>query len=575
MLKLTKYLKPYLIIVFAAVALLFVQAQCDLALPDYMSEIINDGILVGNVNEIIKNGSLMLTVALCSAASSFAVGFLASRLAAGTCRDLRTAVFQKVESYSNAEFDRFATSSLITRTTNDLTQIQTLMIMVVRLGIYAPIIGAGGVIHAYAKCKSLSWIITLGVVELLGLVLLVFIIAVPKFKLVQVLIDKLNLIVRENLDGMLVIRAFNTQKFEENRFDTANQNLTKVNLFINIVTSSMMPTMMLILNIITLTVFWFGAKQVSALNLNIGDMMAYMQYVMQIMMAFLMLAMMFILIPRASVSADRVAEVLESESSVKDRENPERLEQVKGLVEFKDVSFAYPGAEEKVLYNISFTAKPGQTTALIGATGSGKSTIVNLIPRFYDVTGGSITIDGKDIRDVYLYDLRKCLGFVPQKANLFTGTIKSNISYGEADLTLEDIEKSAEIAQAAEFIASKSEGLDAPIAQSGTNVSGGQKQRLSIARALSKRAPIYIFDDCFSALDFKTDAALRHALKRETGQSTILIVAQRISTIMNAEQIIVLENGRIVGTGTHRELMNSCGVYQEIAMSQLSKEELA
>jgi len=575
MLKLTKYLKPYLIIVFAAIALLFIQAQCDLALPDYMSEIINDGILVGNINEIIKNGSLMLTVALCSAASSFAVGFLASRLAAGTCRDLRTAVFEKVESYSNAEFDRFATSSLITRTTNDLTQIQTLMIMVVRLGIYAPIIGVGGVLHAYSKCKSLSWIIALGVVELLGLVLLVFVIAVPKFKLVQTLIDKLNLIVRENLDGMLVIRAFNTQKFEENRFDTANVNLTKVNLFINIVTSSMMPTMMLILNLITLTVFWFGAKQVSALNLNIGDMMAYMQYVMQIMMAFLMLAMMFILIPRASVSGDRVAEVLESESSVKDRENPERFEQVKGLIGFNDVSFGYPGAEERVLHNITFTAKPGQTTALIGATGSGKSTIVNLIPRFYDVTSGSITIDGKDIRDISLYDLRKCLGFVPQKANLFSGTIKSNISYGETGLSDEEIQKSAEIAQAMEFISSKPEGFDAPIAQSGANVSGGQKQRLSIARALSKRAPIYILDDCFSALDFKTDAALRHALKRESGQSTILIVAQRISTIMNAEQIIVVENGRIVGTGTHRALMKSCGVYQEIATSQLSKEELA
>lgn len=575
MLKLIKYLKPYFVLVLGAVTLLFVQAQCDLALPDYMSEIINDGILAGNINEIVKNGSLMLAVALLSAASSFTVGFLASRIAAGTCRDLRTAVFEKVERYSNAEFDRFATSSLITRTTNDITQIQTLMIMVIRLGIYAPIIGLGGVIHAYAKCEALSWIIALGVVELSGLILIIFVVAMPKFKLVQGLIDKLNLIVRENLDGMLVIRAFNTQQFEEKRFDEANVNLTGINLFINIITSSMMPTMMLILNLITLTVFWFGAKEVSALNLNIGDMMAYMQYVMQIMMAFLMLAMMFIMIPRASVSGDRVAEVLESESSVKDPERPEKLENVKGLVEFHNVSFGYPGAEENVLHNISFTARPGETTALIGATGSGKSTVAGLIPRFYDVTDGSITIDGKDIRSVRLYDLRSCLGFVPQKANLFSGTIRSNIAYGENELSDEELEQSARIAQATEFISSKPEGFETPIAQSGSNVSGGQKQRLSIARALSKRAPIYIFDDCFSALDFKTDAALRHALKQETGQSTILLVAQRISTIMNAEQILVLENGAIAGRGTHRELMESCRVYQEIAMSQLSKEELA
>jgi ATP-binding cassette subfamily B protein len=397
----------------------------------------------------------------------------------------------------------------------------------------------------------------------------------PKFKLVQGLIDKLNLVVRENLDGMLVIRAFNTQKFEENRFDQTNQTLTKTNLFINIITSSMMPTMMLLLNLITLAVFWFGAKEVSAFNLNIEDMMAYMQYVMQIMMAFLMLAMMFIMIPRASVSADRVAEVLESESSVREREHLEKISDVKGLLEFHNVDFGYPGAEEQVLHGISFTARPGQTTALIGATGSGKSTIVNLIPRFYDVTSGAITLDGTEIRDLALNDLRSQLGFVPQRANLFSGTIRSNLSYGDAELDEVDLIKSAEIAQAMEFINSNSEKFDTPIAQGGSNLSGGQKQRLSIARALSKEACIYIFDDCFSALDFKTDAALRQALKQETGQSTILIVAQRISTIMNAEQIIVLDNGRIVGTGSHSELMKSCKVYQEIALSQLSKEELA
>ena len=575
MIKLIRYLKPYTVLVISAVALLFIQAQCDLALPDYMSKIINNGILLGNINEIIKNGSLMLAIALSSAASSFTVGFLASRIAAGTCRDLRVAVFEKVEGYSNAEFDKFATSSLITRTTNDITQVQTLMIMGVRLGIYAPIIGLGGVFHAYAKCQSLSWIIALGVIVLICIILIVFMVAMPKFKIVQSLIDRLNLIVRENLDGMLVIRAFNTQKFEENRFDKANVDLTKTNLFIQIITSSMMPTMMLLLNLVTLAVFWFGAKQVSALNLNIGDMMAYMQYVMQIMMAFLMLAMMFILIPRASVSANRVAEVLDSESYIKDPENPEKFENVKGLIEFKNVSFHFPGAEENVLNNISFTAIPGQTTAFIGSTGSGKSTIVNLIPRFYDVTEGTILIDGKDIRDITLYDLRSCLGYVPQKASLFSGTIKSNISYGKADMSDEDLKKSAEIAQAMEFINSNSEGFNTSIAQGGANISGGQKQRLSIARALSQKAPIYIFDDCFSALDFKTDAALRHALKNETGQSTLLIVAQRISTIMYAERIVVLENGRIVGIGSHRELMESCRVYQEIAVSQLSKEELA
>lgn len=574
MLKLMKYLKPYSLLIFVAISLLFVQAQCDLALPDYMSEIINDGILSGNSNEVIKNGVFMLAVSLISAASSFVIGYLAAKVAAGTSRDLRVSVFGKVEGFSNAEFDRFATSSLITRTTNDITQIQTIIVMVVRLGIYAPIIGVGGIVHAYAKSQSLSWIIALGVLTLVCVILLIFLLVVPKFKMVQGLIDKLNLVVRENLDGMLVIRAFNTQKFEENRFDQTNQTLTKTNLFINIITSSMMPTMMLILNLITLAVFWFGAQAVSAFNLNIGDMMAYMQYVMQIMMAFLMLSMMFIMIPRASVSADRISEVLESEPAVKERDCVIPLTDVKGRLEFHHVDFGYPGAEELVLHDISFTAYPGQTTAFIGATGSGKSTIINLIPRFYDVTSGSITLDGIDIREVSLHELRSHLGLVPQRANLFTGTIRSNIAYGEVSLTEEEMQKSARIAQAMEFISSKEDGFDTHIAQSGSNLSGGQKQRLSIARALSKRAPVYLFDDCFSALDFKTDAALRAALKQETGQSAILMVAQRISTIMHAEQIIVLDNGRIVGSGTHNELMKTCQVYEEIALSQLSKEEL-
>jgi ATP-binding cassette subfamily B protein len=575
MTRLVKYLKPYATYIAAALTLLFIQAQCDLALPDYMSNIINDGIMLGNVGEIIKYGTYMVAVALCSAAAAITSGLLASRIAAGFCRDLRLAIYQKVQTYSNAEFDRFATSSLITRTTNDITQLQMLIIMGIRMGVYAPLLGIGGVFHAYATCKSLTWIIILSVTVLICIIILVFIFAVPKFRIVQTLVDKLNLVVRENLDGMLVVRAFNTQSFEEKRFDKTNEELTKTNLIINLITSSMMPTMMLILNLSMVAVFWFGGLQVSSFNLDIGGIMAFMQYIVQILMAFLLLTVMFILVPRASVSGQRIAEVIESESSVQNRKITKKLGSVKGIVSFKDVSFSYSGAEENVLHNISFTAMPGQTTAFIGATGSGKSTIINLIPRFYDVTDGSITIDDEDIRDLELHNLRSYLGVVPQKANLFSGTIRSNILYGEVDASDDVLQKSTELAQASEFVLSKPEGYETPISQSGTNVSGGQKQRLAIARALSKRAPINIFDDCFSALDFKTDAALRKALKREMGKSTILIVAQRISTIMYADQIIVLEHGRIVGKGTHHQLMASCSVYQEIATSQLSKEELA
>lgn len=575
MTRLVKFLKPYTLLIAAALALLITQAQCDLALPDFMSDIINNGIMLGNINEIIKYGTYMVLVAFSSAACAIGSALLASRIAAGVCRDLRLAVYNKIQTYSNAEFDKFASSSLITRTTNDITQLQMLMIMGVRLGIYAPLIGIGGVFHAFATCSSLTWIIVLAVTVLIGIIVVVFIVAVPKFRVVQSLVDKLNLVVRENLDGMLVIRAFNTQKFEEQRFDTTNKTLTQTNLTINLITTSMMPTMMLILNLSMTAVFWFGGLKVSSFDLDIGGLMAFMQYIVVILMAFLLLSIMFILIPRASVSGQRIAEVIESEPAVKNRPNTKKLSKVNGIVEFKDVSFRYPSADDDVLHDISFTALPGKTTAFIGATGSGKSTIVNLIPRFYDVTSGSITIDGTDIRDLDLHDLRATLGVVPQKANLFSGTIKSNITYGVFDPSDDVIEKSTQIAQASEFIASKPEGLETQISQSGTNVSGGQKQRLAIARALTKQAPINIFDDCFSALDFKTDAALRKALKSEMGQCTVLIVAQRISTIMYADQIIVLEHGRIVGKGTHRELMRNCGVYQEIATSQLSKEELA
>lgn len=575
MVKLLKYAEPYILSIIASIILLFGQAICDLSLPDYMSDIINKGITVGDKSFIIKTGFTMLGVSLLSASFTIIVSFLASRVAAGMCRTIRNDLFTNIESFSNAEFDRFSTSSLITRTTNDITQIQTLIVMIIRMIFYAPIMAIGGFVHALANSKSMSWIIALAIICLLGLIFTVFTIAMPKFKAIQNLIDKLNLVVRENLDGILVVRAFNTQDFEEDRFDKANKDLTNTNLFVNRVMVSMMPLMTLIMNLITVLIVWVGANQVSAFKMDVGEMMAYMQYVMQIIFAFLMLSMMFIMIPRASVSGDRIAEVLEAVSSIKNNEIASKLKKCTGLIEFNNVSFKYPGGDEDVLHNISFTAKPGETTAFIGSTGSGKSSIVNLIPRFYDVTSGEILLDGIDIRNIDLHDLRNNIGYVPQKGVLFSGTIKSNISYADKNANEEDILRAATIAQSMEFIDSKPEKFDTGIAQGGNNVSGGQKQRLSIARALLKKPQISIFDDSFSALDFKTDAALRKALKEETGGSTMLLVAQRISTIMNAEQIIVLDNGYIVGKGTHESLMQSCEVYKEIALSQLSKEELA
>lgn len=579
MARLIRFFEPYVFIVMVAIMMLFGQAICDLSLPDYMSDIVNKGISNGNSLYIIKIGLQMLGISLLSAVLSIAVGFIAAKVAAGVSQTLRVTLFEKVEEFSNAEFDKFSTSSLITRTTNDVTQIQTLIFMVIRIVFYAPIMGVGGFIHAMANSKSMSWIVGLSITVLLCIILTMFILVMPKFKIVQSLIDKLNLVVRENLDGMLVIRAFNTQKFEENRFDKANKNLTDTNLFINRVTSGMMPAMMLLMNLITVLIVWVGSKQVSAFKMDVGEMMAYMQYVIQIIFAFLMMAMMFIMIPRASVSANRIADVLEAEPSIPnnaslDGDNDNQYKKYNGCVEFKNVSFSYPGAEEAVLHNISFTAKPGQTTAFIGSTGSGKSTAINLIPRFYDTTKGEVLIDGVNVKNLDIHELRNNIGYVPQKGILFSGTIKSNIAYGGKNPTEADILKASEIAQAMEFINSKPEKFETSIAQGGGNVSGGQKQRLSIARALVKKPQICIFDDSFSALDFKTDAALRKAIKEETGSSTVLLVAQRISTIMNADQIIVLDNGRIVGQGTHGELMKNCEVYQEIALSQLSKEEL-
>ncbi|MGA9397838.1 MAG: ABC transporter ATP-binding protein [Anaerolineaceae bacterium] len=527
-------------------------------------------------NYILHTGLLMLLVTLLSGACTIAVGFLSARTAAGLSRDLRRNVFQRVESFSSTEFDKFSTASLITRSTNDITQIQMVVLLIMRMVIYAPIIGVGGVIRALSKTTSMWWIIALAVVVLLGLILTVFSIALPRFKIIQSLIDRLNLVTRENLSGMMVIRAFNMQEFEEKRFDKANVDLTSVNLFINRVMVVMMPVIMLLMNALTVLIIWVGAHEVAQSQMQVGDMIAFMQYAIQIVFAFLMLSMMFIMLPRAAVSADRVADVLETEPLIKDPEKPRKFPSpFKGTIEFHDVDFRYPGAEEDILHDISFTAKPGQTTAFIGTTGSGKSTIVNLIPRFYEVTSGAITLDGIDIREVTQHDLREKIGYIPQKGNLFSGTIESNLLYADENAGDEDLKLAADISQSSEFIAEKPEGMQSEISQGGMNVSGGQKQRLSIARALVKKAPIYIFDDSFSALDFKTDAALRKALKQHTGASTLLIVTQRIATIKNAEQIIVLDDGMVVGKGTHKELMKSCEVYQDIALSQLSQEELA
>ncbi|MCI9576188.1 MAG: ABC transporter ATP-binding protein [Clostridiales bacterium] len=524
---------------------------------------------------IINNGLIMLAIALCGGLATVLVTLIASRMAAGVSRDLRKDVFRKVSNFSNNEFDKFSTASLITRTTNDITQVQMVLLMGLRLMCYAPIMGGGGVIMALGKSVSMSWVIALSVVVLIGLIGVIFAIAMPRFKKMQSLIDRLNLVARENLNGLMVIRAFGTEKFEKDRYETANMNLAKNQLFVNRLMVVLMPAMMFIMNCTNILIVWVGAQQIANSSMQIGDMMAFMQYAMQIIIAFLMISMMFILVPRASVSANRIQEVLATESSVNDPEKTQPFDESKtGVVEFKDVCFRYHGADENVLDHITFTAKPGQTTAFIGSTGSGKSTLVNLIPRFYDATEGEVIVNGVNVKDVAQHDLRDVIGYVPQKGILFKGTIASNLRYGDENASLEELEAASAVAQAIDFISKKPEGFESPIAEGGSNVSGGQKQRLSIARALTKKPDIYIFDDSFSALDFKTDAALRHALKEYTSDSTVLIVAQRVGTIMNAEQIIVLDEGKVMGIGTHEELLKNCPTYYEIAASQLSKEEL-
>ncbi|WP_457559399.1 ABC transporter ATP-binding protein [Candidatus Harpocratesius sp.] len=524
---------------------------------------------------IMRIGGLMLLLTLLSAICTIIVGYLSAKTAAGMARDLRKDIFRKVESFSNAEFDQFSTASLITRTTNDITQIQLVMIMLIRLVVYAPILGIGGIIRAFAKDASMWWLIAIAVGFLISLILIIVKIALPKFKSIQNLVDRLNLIARENLSGIMVIRAFNMQQFEEKRFDGANADLTGVSLYINRVLVILMPVMMFTMNALAVAIIWVGSHRVADANMQVGDMMAFMQYAIQIVMAFLMLSMMFILLPRATVSASRIAEVLSTKPTIDDPSEPKKWQkEFKGKVEFDNVSFRYPGGEENALEGISFTANPGQVTAFIGATGSGKSTLINLLLRFYDVTEGAIRIDGIDIREVTQHSLREKIGYVPQKSVLFSGTIDSNLKYADENADKDTLNIAISIAQAKEFVESTPEKYKTPIAQGGINVSGGQKQRLAIARALVKKAPINILDDSSSALDFKTDAALRHALKQEMGNNTLFMVTQRVSSVMNADQIIVLDEGKLVGKGNHRDLLKTCEVYKEIALSQLALEEL-
>lgn len=550
-------------------------AQSDILYVQQEYEALGMDVGAIQIQYIVISGLKMLGLALLAMVATILVTLFASRIAAGVSKNLRNDVFQKVVGFSNQEFEKFSTASLITRSTNDIQQIQMLLVLLLRIVFYAPIVAVGGCIMALQKNSSMFWVIGVAVVAVLSLVVVLFSITMPKFKLMQKLVDKLNLVSREILSGLWVIRAFGTQRHEEKRFDDVNKDLTQTNLFVNRVMTCMMPAMMLIMNGITVLIVWVGADKINTGGMQVGDLMAFIQYTMQIVMSFLMISMMSIMLPRATVSANRIQEVLDTEMEIADPRKPEAFVPSKtGVVEFQDVSFRYPGAEEDVLENISFTAKKGETTAFIGSTGSGKSTLINLIPRFYDVTKGRILINGRDVRDVAQHDLRARIGYVPQKGVLFSGTIESNLKYGGDFITDKDMEEAAHIAQATEFIEAKPEGYDSEISQGGGNVSGGQKQRLSIARAIAKHPEIYIFDDSFSALDYKTDVSLRKELKEKTAGATVLIVAQRISTILHAEQIIVLDEGKIVGKGTHEELLESCEVYQQIALSQLSKEEL-
>ena len=565
----------YWLMFIILVGFTYAMVMANLWLPDKMSEIVNNGIIKQDMPAIWHNGLAMIVVTAAGGLCSIVIGFLASRIATGMAQKLRTELFERVESFALADFNKFSTASLITRSTNDIQQIQMTSILLLRLALMAPIMAIGGLQKAIHNAPNLSWIIALAVSVLLVVIAMLFVIAVPRFKKLQTLVDKLNLVTRENLVGLKVIRAFHNEKIEQKKFQQANTELNKMGLFLNRLMMLLDPIMTLVMNFSSVAIVWFGAHLISSGNLQIGNMMAFLEYAMQVIISFLLLSMVFIMVPRAAVSVKRVGEVLDTLPSIVDPQSPQQLpNDATGKIEFKDVTFTYPDADLPVLSNINFTAEPGQTTAFIGSTGSGKSTLINLIPRFYDVSAGQILLDGVDIRNLKLEDLYDQIGYVPQKGVLFSGTIANNIKYGNAKASQKLVEKSAKIAQATKFISELKNGYKNDIAQGGSNVSGGQRQRLSIARAIAVEPNVYIFDDSFSALDFKTDATLRLALAKETKHKTVLIVGQRINTIMNADKIIVLDEGKIVGQGTHQELMKNCQVYQEIAASQLSEDDL-
>ena len=565
----------YWLMFIVLVGFTYAMVMANLWLPDKMSEIVNNGIIKQDMPAIWHNGLAMILVTAAGGICSIIIGLLASRIATGMAQRLRKELFERIESFALADFNKFSTASLITRSTNDIQQIQMTSILLLRLALMAPIMAIGGLQKAIHNAPNLSWIIALAVSVLLVVIAVLFVIAVPRFKKLQTLVDKLNLVTRENLVGLKVIRAFHNEKIEQKKFQQANAELNKMNLFVNRLMMLLDPIMTLVMNFSSVAIVWFGAHLISSGNLQIGNMMAFLEYAMQVIISFLLLSMVFIMVPRAAVSVKRVGEVLDTLPSIVDPSSPQKLPSgATGKIEFKDVTFTYPDADLPVLSNINFTAEPGQTTAFIGSTGSGKSTLINLIPRFYDVSAGQILLDGVDVRQLKLEDLYDQIGYVPQKGVLFSGTIASNIKYGNAKASQKLVEKSAKIAQAAEFISELKNGYKNDIAQGGSNVSGGQRQRLSIARAIAVEPNVYIFDDSFSALDFKTDAKLRSALAKETKHKTVLIVGQRINTIMNADKIIVLDEGKIVGQGMHQELMKDCEVYQEIAASQLSEDDL-